>query len=67
MALSTGEEVNEIAERASGMDVDKIGEVDDRASEGHAAGVYGAGFIAGSLARKRTWGATRGTENKVSF
>ena len=27
--------------------VDRIGEVGDRASEGQAAGVYGAGFTAG--------------------
>ena len=29
------------------QDVDRIGEVGDRASEGQAAGVYGAGFTAG--------------------
>ena len=33
------------------MGVDKIGEVGDRASEGEAAGVYGAGFTVESLAR----------------
>jgi hypothetical protein len=31
------------------MDVDGIGEVGDRASEGQAAGVYGAVFTVGSL------------------
>ena len=34
------------------MGVDGIGEVGDRASEGHAAWVYGAGFTAGSMAGK---------------
>ena len=34
------------------MGVDRIGEIGDRASEGHAAGVYGADFKAESLARK---------------
>ena len=43
--------------------VDGIGEVGDRASEGHDAGVYGAGFTAGSLAGK---GGRGGTGNKVS-
>ena len=32
------------------MGLDRIGEIGDRASEGQAAGVYGAGFTAGSLA-----------------
>ena len=32
------------------MGVDRIGEVGDRACEGQAAGVYRAGFTAGSLA-----------------
>ena len=31
------------------MSVDGIGEVGDRASEGQAAGVYGAGFTARSM------------------
>ena len=31
------------------MGVDKVGEVDGRASEGQAARVYEAGFTAGSL------------------
>ena len=57
--LRAGEEVDEVAGGASGMDVDKIGEICDRASEGQAAGVYGTGFTAGSLAkvgaRDRTW------------
>ena len=48
--LCVGEEVDEVAGGASGMGVDRIGEVGDRASEGQAAGVYGAGFTAGSLA-----------------
>ena len=37
---------------ANSMDVDRIGEIGDRASEEQAAGVYGAGFTAGTLARK---------------
>ena len=43
---------------------DKLsGLLDDRTSKGQAAGVYGAGFTAGSLARK---GARCETRNKVS-
>jgi hypothetical protein len=38
----------------------------DRASEGRAAGVYGAGFTAGSLARLEARGGTRGLGIKVS-
>ena len=34
------------------MSVDRIGEVGDWASEGQAAGVYGAGFTAGLWQRK---------------
>ena len=45
--LGTGEEVHEVAGGAGGMGEDRIGEVGDRASEGKAAGVYGAGFTAG--------------------
>ena len=56
----------EVAGRASGMDLDRIGEVGDQASEGQAAGVYGAGFTAGSLARKGAKIGTRGMGNKVS-
>ena len=41
------------------MGVDGIGEVGDRASEGQATGVYGAGFTAGK-------GARGGTRTKVS-
>ena len=47
-----GEEVDEVAGGAGGIGVDGIGEVGDRATEGQAAGVYGAGFTAGSLAGK---------------
>ena len=46
--------------------MDGIGEVGDRASEGQAAEVYGAGFTAVSLAGKGARGGTRGTGNKVS-
>ena len=52
ITLSAGDEVDEVAGGAGGMGVDRIGEVGDRASEGQAAGVYGAGFTAGSLAWK---------------
>ena len=51
ITLSAGEEVD-VAGGAGGMDVDGIVEVGDRASEGQAAGVYGAGFTAGSMAGK---------------
>ena len=44
------------------MGVDKIGEVGNRASEGEAAGVYGAGFTAGSVARKKSQGWDEGEE-----
>ena len=43
------------------MGVDGKDEVGDQASEGQAAGVYGAGFTAGSLAGKGAMGGTRGT------
>ena len=42
--LGAGEEVYEVAGEASGMGVDRIGEVGDRVIEGQAAGVYGAGY-----------------------
>ena len=61
ITLSAGEEVDEVAGGASGMSVDGIGEVGDRVSEGQAAGVYGAGFRAGSLAGKGARGGMRGT------
>ena len=47
------------------MGVDGIGEIGDRASEGQAAGVYGARFTAGSLAGKGARGGTRGTGTKL--
>ena len=50
--LGAGEEVDEAAGGAGGTGMDGIGEVGDRASEGQAAGVYGAGFTAGSMAGK---------------
>ena len=34
------------------MGVDRIGKISERANEGQAAGVYGAGFTAGSMAGK---------------
>ena len=52
ITLGAGEEGDEVAGGTSGIDVNKIGEVSDRASEGQAAGVYGAGFTAGSMAGK---------------
>ena len=52
ITLSAGEEVDEVAGGAGGMGLDGIGEVGDRASEGQAAGVYGAGLTVGSLAGK---------------
>ena len=47
ITLGAGEEVDEVAGGGSGMGVDGMGEVGDWASEGQAAGVYGAGFMAG--------------------
>ena len=41
ITLGAGEEVDEVAGRASGMGVDRIGEIGERASEGQAAGVMG--------------------------
>ena len=52
ITLSAGEEVDEVAGGAGVMGVDGIGEVGDMASEGQAAGVYGAGFTVASLAGK---------------
>ena len=62
ITLDAGEQVDEVAGGASSMGVDRIDEVGDWASEGQAAGVYGAGFT-GKGAR----GWARGTGNKVSF
>ena len=42
-----------------------IGEVGNRASEGQAAGVYGASVTAESLAGNGARGEMRGTGNKV--
>ena len=50
--MGASEEVDEVAGGPSGMGVDGIGEVGDRASEGQATGVYEAGFTAGSMAGK---------------
>ena len=52
IGAGAGEEVDEVAGGAGDMGVDGIVEVGDRASEGQAAGVYGAGFTAGSMTRK---------------
>ena len=54
-----------LEEQVACMGMDGIGEVGDRASEGQAAGVYGAGFTAGSLAGKGARGGTRGTGNSA--
>ena len=59
ITLGIGEEVDEFSGGASGMGVDSVGEVGDRASEGQAAGVYAAGFtrtLASIGARNGTWG-----------
>ena len=64
ITLGTGEEVDVVAGGVGGMDVDGIGEVSDWASKGQAAGVYGVGFTAGSLAGKGVRGGTRGTEGQ---
>ena len=65
ITLGAGEEIDDVAGEASGMDVDRIGEVSDWASEGQVAGVHGAGFAAGSLAGKGARGGTRGTGDKI--
>ena len=65
ITLSAGEELYEVVGGANSMGVVWIGEVHDRTSEGQAAGVYGACFTTGSLARKGARGGTRGTGNKV--
>ena len=66
ITLGATEEVHKVAGGAGGMGADRIGEVGDRASEGQAAGVYGAGFTAGPLTRKGARGGLRGMGNKVS-
>ena len=48
------------------MGVDRIEKIGDGAREGRAAGVYGAGFTAGSLARKGARGGMKGMGNKIS-
>ena len=48
------------------MGVDRIGEIDDRTSEGQVAAVYGTCFTVGSLARVGTRGGTRRPGIKVS-
>ena len=60
ITLDAGEKVDEVAGGASGMGVDTIGEVGDRTSEGQAAGMYGAGFTVGCLARIQQGGDDQG-------
>ena len=63
ITLGTGEEVDEVEEiagGASGMRVDGIGEVGDRASEGQTTGVYGAVFYSGVSDRERSHGWDKG-------
>ena len=59
ITLGASKEVDEVAAVATAISVDKIGEIGDRASEGQAVGVYGAGFTARSLAEKGAKGGTR--------
>ena len=66
ITLVAGKAVYEVAGGASGMGVGRVDEVGDRASEGQAARMYGAGFTAGSLARKGAWDGMRGIRNNVS-
>ena len=60
ITLGAGEEVDKVAGGASGMGIDRIGEVRDRASEGQTVRVYGASFTVGSLARIGARGGIRG-------
>ena len=62
ITLGAVEEIDEVAGGASGMGVDRIGKVDDKASEGEPTGV----FYSGVSGRDRSRGGTRGTGNKVS-
>ena len=50
VTLGTGEDIDEVARGATGMGMDRIGEVGDRTSEGQAAAVNGTEFTVGSLA-----------------
>ena len=50
--MQGGDKISQVAGKASNMRLYGIGEVGNRASEGQAAGVYGAGFTAGSMAGK---------------
>ena len=53
-----GEEIDEVAGRASGICVDGISEIGDRASKEQPARMYGTDFTAGSLAkvgRSQAW------------
>ena len=63
--LGAGKEVDEVAGGASGMSVNRIDEIGDRDSKGQVAGMYGAGFTVGSLARKGARSGTRGTRRLV--
>ena len=47
------------------LGADRIGEVDDRASEGYAAAMNGTGFTWGSLARLRARNRLRGPSMEV--
>ena len=47
MTLCTGENIYEVAGKASGMGLDGMGEVGAMCSEGCFAGVYGADFADG--------------------
>ena len=67
ITLDAGEEVDKVAGGASGMGVDGIGDVGDWTSEGQAAGVYWAGFTAGSFTGKGARGLMRATGDKVSI
>jgi hypothetical protein len=55
ITLGAGEEVNEVVGGASGMGVDRIGEVGDRASEGQAAWEYGGLVLTSSRWRLGGW------------
>ena len=57
--MGSGEKIYKVTGRASGMGLDRIHKIGDRASEGQAAGVYGA-FLQRGLWRGKESGVEQG-------